>query len=279
MLYFTWRIRDSNSSAKVIAKHLRVPVPIPLIFERFAPMSTIVPRPCDFCQVTYNAEQRYLNRGQGRYCSRSCSTKARNAIIEKEFNAVCAWCGTSIRVRPHILSANPNSMRFCSIDHKNRAAGDKDHPFKTGPNSNNQKVKVCPGCSENWNKRTNKYNVCPACRLQDKINQWLSGNLDITYIGKTREPATFVKSYLMRTRGDRCEVCGFCEKAPDGRSIIQMDHIDGNYLNNSIENLRLLCPNHHAMTETYGSRNRNKGRQHRRKSVLSMQDSNLQHPD
>lgn|SRR5208282_1211431 len=38
---------------------------------------------------------------------------------------------------------------------------------------------------------------------------------------------------------------------------IELDHRDGNHANNRLENLRLLCPNCHALTPTY--RGRNKG--------------------
>lgn len=39
---------------------------------------------------------------------------------------------------------------------------------------------------------------------------------------------------------------------------LELDHIDGDRTNNKLENVRLLCPNCHAQTETYRGRNRKK---------------------
>lgn len=36
--------------------------------------------------------------------------------------------------------------------------------------------------------------------------------------------------------------------------VLQLDHIDGNHRNNTIDNLRWLCPNCHTQTPTYGSK-------------------------
>lgn len=36
---------------------------------------------------------------------------------------------------------------------------------------------------------------------------------------------------------------------------LELDHIDGNFSNNELKNLRLLCPNCHALTSTYRGRN------------------------
>jgi len=36
---------------------------------------------------------------------------------------------------------------------------------------------------------------------------------------------------------------------------LELEHIDGNHLNNNLDNLTLLCPNCHALTNTYRGKN------------------------
>lgn len=36
---------------------------------------------------------------------------------------------------------------------------------------------------------------------------------------------------------------------------LQIDHIDGDFLNNQLENLRFICPNCHTQTENFGRKN------------------------
>jgi hypothetical protein len=63
---------------------------------------------------------------------------------------------------------------------------------------------------------------------------------------------------LLQQRGHQCEVCGFSEWM--GKPIaIELDHIDGDADNNTEENLRLICPNCHAQTESYKGANAGKG--------------------
>lgn len=52
-------------------------------------------------------------------------------------------------------------------------------------------------------------------------------------------------------------VCCSCELSTwlDKTIPLELDHIDGNSENNSLNNLRLLCPNCHALTETYRGKN------------------------
>lgn len=52
-----------------------------------------------------------------------------------------------------------------------------------------------------------------------------------------------------------CKLCGLFEW--QGKSIsLHLDHIDGDHRNNTLSNLRLLCPNCHSQTPTYGSKNK-----------------------
>ncbi|GAA2916833.1 MULTISPECIES: HNH endonuclease signature motif containing protein [Streptomyces] len=57
---------------------------------------------------------------------------------------------------------------------------------------------------------------------------------------------------------DQCALCG-TEAVWRGRPLpLEVDHIDGSWRDNRIENLRFLCPNCHSTTDNY--RGRGKGR-------------------
>ena len=52
----------------------------------------------------------------------------------------------------------------------------------------------------------------------------------------------------------RCESCDLAEWL--GQAIpLELDHVNGDRTDNRLENLRLLCPNCHALTPTYRGRN------------------------
>jgi Zn finger protein HypA/HybF involved in hydrogenase expression len=71
-----------------------------------------------------------------------------------------------------------------------------------------------------------------------------------------------LKKHFMEVTEYKCVRCGIADWL--GESIVlQLDHIDGDASNNKPTNLRLLCPNCHCQTETWGGRNRGSGRKAR----------------
>lgn len=68
-----------------------------------------------------------------------------------------------------------------------------------------------------------------------------------------------LKQYLIDERGHKCESC--CLTSWQGNKIpLELDHINGQAIDNSISNLRLLCPNCHAQTPTFKAKNKGNGR-------------------
>jgi len=107
-------------------------------------------------------------------------------------------------------------------------------------------------------------NKCQAESISnDVVRRWLAGD-DPGYAGKALTIKRSVRRYLLETRGAKCELCGWDNVHPvDGKPLVQIDHIDGDAKNNIPSNLRILCPNCHSMTSTFG--NRNKGSSRNRK--------------
>ena len=52
---------------------------------------------------------------------------------------------------------------------------------------------------------------------------------------------------------DECAECGLPPLWNGKKLTLQLDHIDGNRADNSLKNLRLLCPNCHTQTETFST--------------------------
>ena len=87
---------------------------------------------------------------------------------------------------------------------------------------------------------------------------WSKDSVDMSIFqyNKSCKSDTMIRA-LTILRGWKCEKCGRTEW--EGQQIpLCVHHIDGNHINNQIENLQVLCPNCHAQTDNYCGRNKSK---------------------
>lgn len=81
-----------------------------------------VTRNCDFCSKEYQAEQRYLNRGQGRFCSKVCAGQSMWADKPSPVdNVFCSLCSVDFYLNESKKKSSKSGLFFCCRDHKDKA--------------------------------------------------------------------------------------------------------------------------------------------------------------
>ena len=63
-----------------------------------------------------------------------------------------------------------------------------------------------------------------------------------------------VKKYLLSKKAN-CDECGIGEEWNGKPLGLELDHVNGDSKNNTLKNVRLLCPNCHSQTDTYKFKN------------------------
>lgn len=113
----------------------------------------------------------------------------------------------------------------------------------------------CKNCGAEVRQRPNVY-CSIACQWQYKRRTKFENSPRVIGVRA-------LKSYLLDLREPKCEVCGVTQWM--GKPVpLELDHKDGNSANNDLDNLRLICPNCHAQTDTYKAKNMGRGRHYRR---------------
>lgn len=70
-----------------------------------------------------------------------------------------------------------------------------------------------------------------------------------------------VLRYISEKYGEKCTICGWNKRnVITNRVPLEVDHVDGDSENNCEDNLRLICPNCHSLSENFRNLNRGRGR-------------------
>lgn len=110
----------------------------------------------------------------------------------------------------------------------------------------------------------------PDYKGKQGANESLHGNNQISAIEKLFSSGNYkdycetalrnkAKKLLIHRNGHKCSVCGYTEW--NNQPIpLTCDHIDGNSQNCQLDNFRLICANCDRQQQTFGSKNKGKGR-------------------
>lgn len=159
--------------------------------------------------------------------------RSRKTRQEYESNPnICPTCNTVV---PYEKRINKFCSQSCAATFNNKGVV----RVKTSNAAN------CANCDAKKEKRHNKY--CDACIA---VGVYTRKVTSLEEAGSDRSR----KRVILEIRGHQCEKCGLSEWL--NKPIpLDLDHVDGNPDNNVESNLRLLCPNCHALTETYKGAN------------------------
>jgi len=167
----------------------------------------------------------------------------------KTYIVQCAECGKEISRTATEVKRSKNHFcnHSCSAKFNNR--------------KRQKKIKHCLFCGK---VVRNKY-CGPACQhayhRKVYIERWLAGE-ETGSVGSddTTDVSDYVRRYLLEQASYQCTQCGWSERNVHTNTIpLEIDHINGDWQNNGPENLRVLCPNCHALTPTHRGANRGSG--------------------
>lgn len=164
---------------------------------------------------------------------------------EQKETIICLECSKGIEVSK---SGNRKFCdKSCSAKYNNKLRIKKD-------------CGNCKNCNKKLNKKRKKYcnNKCQGEYKRDEIFRLIENGDETLHVKNYR-------NFLIEKHGDNCMKCSWNEVNPITRLVpIQLDHIDGDSDNNNLKNLRLLCPNCHSLTPTFGRLNENSSRSKRK---------------
>jgi len=121
----------------------------------------------------------------------------------------------------------------------------------------------CKFCKVKEVKKSHNIFCSRTCRWsfekEQYIKEWKAGTRQSLNTDLKVLPA--IRTYIKNKYNNQCARCGWHEINPrSGIVPLEIEHIDGDWQNNKEENLIALCPNCHALTESYANSNKGNGR-------------------
>ena len=136
------------------------------------------------------------------------------------------------------------------------------------------RVDICKNCQKQISQSQRVFcsNQCQSdYQFKRYIIEWKRGNVSGLRGKNTYNFSAHVIRYLLDKYSNACALCGWNRvNVITKRSPLEIDHIDGNWSNNTESNLIVLCPNCHSLTPSYKNLNKGSGRIWRRDKCVKI---------
>jgi len=179
-----------------------------------------------------------------------CSPRCAKALFERRKEnrreeKRCAFCGNLFKRTKSRLTKSRSGDYFCSQSCAASVNG-KRHPKRQRALRT-----ACAYCGVvTSNEKYCSRGCANADKKETSILRWKSDE-------SCADLPQSIRIYLIEQAGNKCSLCGWGERhAKTGRVPVEIDHIDGDSTNNKEDNLRVLCPNCHSLTDTYRALNK-----------------------
>ena len=118
---------------------------------------------------------------------------------------------------------------------------------------NKKSTKVCVFCGKPLIGKAHSSKYCNRqCMFNHRFEQLLNRYNSGENVSVMNTIPDSLKNYLLEQQEYKCSRCGFEGYNPKtGNTILQVHHKDGNSQNNTKDNIEIICPNCHAMTDTF----------------------------
>jgi predicted nucleic acid-binding Zn ribbon protein len=158
------------------------------------------------------------------------------------------------------LADIPNERKFCDSSCA-ATYNNKLYPKRTYGRTKPK----CLYCGKEINARYDQKFCSNKCQGESRRNE-LFEKVRLEKFDELGNKASIdrtTKKYLIKVYGDKCMKCGWDDVNHwTGKVPIELNHIDGNPENHKLNNVELLCPNCHSLSEF--TKSRGKGRKWRK---------------
>jgi hypothetical protein len=168
---------------------------------------------------------------------------------------LCKKCNIAINYKDKI-----NGKKFC-----NRSCAVS---FNNSIKALNSRItRECIFCKQNFETQKHRHSKycslkCSAKYRVQTTNLKLIKNIEDgeQILSKNIESNNAMfRKYLILKNSSKCMLCGWAEINPFTKKVpIELEHKDGNCINNKLENLILLCPNCHSLSAHHKGANKSK---------------------